>query len=109
MGRAEGLRTSSNGKARTLYSLRHLYAIQRFKQGVDVFRMAENMRTGVTQIRNHYARQVSGDAFNQELTLYHSKSADRRKQAAVKSLVDMLKARMIDEEAALQALRNVNG
>ena len=106
-GRAEGLRTSADGKARTLYSLRHFYAIQRLKQGVDVYRLAENMGTGVTQIRNHYGRHVSGDAFIQELTKYRSKSADRKKQAAVKSLVDMLEAGMIDEEAALQALRNV--
>ena len=106
-GRAEGLRTSADGKARTLYSLRHFYAIQRLKQGVDVYRLAENMGTGVTQIRNHYGRHVSGDAFIQELTKYRSKSADRNKQAAVKSLVDMLEAGMIDEEAALQALRNV--
>ena len=108
-GRAEGLRTSADGKARTLYSLRHFYAIQRLKQGVDVYRLAENMGTGVTQIRNHYGRHVSGDAFIQELTKYRSKSADRKKQAAVKSLVDMLEAGMIDEEAALQALRNVKG
>ena len=51
-GRAEGLRTSSDDKARTLYSLRHFFAIQRLKQGVDVYRLAENMGTGVTQIRN---------------------------------------------------------
>ena len=108
-GRAEGLRTSSDGKARTLYSLRYFYAIQRLKQGVDIYRLAENMGTGVTQIRNHYGRHVSGDAFIQELTKYRSKSADRKKQAAVKSLVDMLEAGMIDEEAALQALRNVKG
>jgi integrase len=108
-GRAEGLRTSSDCKARTLYSLRHFYAIQRLKQGVDVYRLAENMGTGVTQIRNHYGRHVSGDAFIQELTKYRSKSADRKKQAAVKSLVDMLEAGFIDEEAALQALRNVKG
>ena len=106
-GRAEGLRTSADGKARTLYSLRHFYAIQRLKQGVDVYRLAENMGTGVTQIRKHYGGHVSGDAFIQELTKYRSKSADRNKQAAVKSLVDMLEAGMIDEEAALQALRNV--
>jgi integrase len=45
-GRAEGLRTSSDDKARTLYSLRHFYAIQRLKQGVDICRLAENMGTG---------------------------------------------------------------
>ena len=108
-GRAEGLRTSSDDKARTLYSLRHFYAIQRLKQSVDIYRLAENMGTGVTQIRNHYGRHVSGDAFIQELTKYRSKSADRKKHAAVTSLVDMLEAGMIDEEAALQALRNVKG
>ena len=108
-GRAEGLRTSSDGKARTLYSLRHFYAIQRLKQSVDIYRLAENMGTGVTQIRNHYGRHVSGDAVIQELTKYRSKSADRKKQAAVKSLVDMLEAGMIDEEAALQAFKNVKG
>ena len=91
MGTAEGLRTSSDGTARTLYSLRHFYAIQRLKQGVDIYHLAENIGTGVTQIRNHYGRHVSGDAFIQELTKYRSKSADRKKQAA------------------LQALRNVRG
>jgi integrase len=108
-GRAEGLRTSSDDKARTLYSLRHFYAIQRLKQSVDIYRLAENMGTGVTQIRNHYGRHVSGDAFIQELTKYRSKSADRKKQTAVNALVDMLEAGMIDEEAALQAFKNLKG
>ena len=105
--RVEGLRTSSDGKARTLYSLRHFYAIQRLKQSVDIYRLAENMGTGVTQIRNHYGRHVSGDAFIQELTKYRSKSADRKKQTAVNALVDMLEAGMINEEAALQAFKNL--
>ena len=108
-GRAEGLRTSSDGKARTLYSLRHFYAIQRLKQSVDIYRLAENMGTGVTQIRNHYGRHVSGDAFIQELTKYRSKSADLKKQTAVNALVDMLEAGMIDEEAALHTFKNLKG
>ena len=52
---------------------------------------------------------VSNDGLCSLVTKYRSKSADRKKQAAVKSLVDMLEAGMIDEEAALQALRNVKG
>ena len=40
--------------------------------------------------------------------IYNS-NVDTKKHAAVKSLVDMLEAGMIDEEAALQALRNVKG
>jgi hypothetical protein len=35
-GDGEGLRLSSENKARTLYSLRHFYAVSRLKQGVDV-------------------------------------------------------------------------
>lgn len=106
-GRAEGLRMSSDGKARTLYSLRHFYAIQRLKQGVDVYRLAENMGTGVTQIRNHYGRHVSGDAFIKELTKYRSKSADQKKNAAVRTIVDMLETGVFDEEAALEVLKSV--
>ena len=37
------------------------------------------------------------------------KIADFQRQPAVTSLVDMLEAGMIDEEAAMQALRNVKG
>ncbi len=51
-GRADGLRTSSDDKARTLYSLRYFFAIQRLKQGVDVYHLEENMGTGFTQMRN---------------------------------------------------------
>ena len=85
-----------------LVQQRALYA-----DAIELIRKGKRQR--VTQIRNHYGRHVSGDAFIQELTKYRSKSADRKKHAAVTSLVDMLEAGMIDEEAALQALRNVKG
>ena len=39
----------------------------------------------------------------------YKSNVDTKKHAAVTSLVDMLEAGMIDEEAALQVLRNVKG
>jgi integrase len=106
-GREEGLRLSHEGKARTLYSLRHFYAVQRLKQSVDVFQLATNMGTGVTQIRNHYGRHISGDAFIKELTKYQSKTGEKVKSAAVRKLVDMLESGVLDEEMAMEAFKRV--
>jgi len=106
-GREEGLRLSKDGKARTLYSLRHFYAIARLKQNVDVYQLATNMGTGVNQIRNHYGRHISGDAFIKELTKFESKTGEKTKSAAVRKLVDMVQSGVLDEEMALDAFRKV--
>jgi hypothetical protein len=97
-GGSDGMLLSSAQKPRTLYSLRHFYAISRLRQGVDVFRLAENMGTGVTQIRNHYGRHISGDAYVKELTKYESKSVSKVKNEALAKLVDMVQTGIIDEE-----------
>jgi hypothetical protein len=106
-GGSDGMLLSSAQKPRTLYSLRHFYAISRLRQGVDVFRLAENMGTGVTQIRNHYGRHISGDAYVKELTKYESKSVSKVKNEALAKLVDMVQTGIIDEEMALEAFKNV--
>jgi integrase len=106
-GREEGLRLSVDGKARTLYSLRHFFAIQRLQQNVDIYQLATTMGTGVTQIRNHYGRHISGDAFIKELTKYQSKSGQNAKSAAVRKLVDMVESGVLNEEMALAAFRQV--
>lgn len=105
--RAMLLLLSSAQKPRTLYSLRHFYAISRLRQGVDVFRLAENMGTGVTQIRNHYGRHISGDAYVKELTKYESKSVSKVKNDALAKLVEMVQTGIIDEDMALEAFKNV--
>ncbi len=106
-GGSDGMLLSSAQKPRTLYSLRHFYAISRLRQGVDVFRLAENMGTGVTQIRNHYGRHISGDAYVKELTKYESKSVSKVKNEALAKLVDMVQMGIIDEDMALEAFKNV--
>ena len=105
--RKEGLRLSVDGKARTLYSLRHFFAIQRLQQNVDIFQLATTMGTGVTQIRNHYGRHISGDAFIKELTKYQSKTGQTTKNAAVRKLVDMVESGVLNEELAMEAFRQV--
>ena len=105
--RKEGLRLSADGKARTLYSLRHFFAIQRLQQNVDIFQLATTMGTGVTQIRNHYGRHISGDAFIKELTKYQSKTGQTTKNAAVRKLVDMVESGVLNEELAMEAFRQV--
>ena len=74
---------------------------------MDVFRLAENMGTGVTQIRNHYGRHISGDAYVKELTKYESKSVSKVKSEALAKLVDMVQTGIIDEEIALEAFKNL--
>ena len=105
--RKEGLRISIDNKARTLYSLRHFYAVSRLKQNVDIYQLATNMGTGVNQIRNHYGRHISGDAFIKELTKFESKTGEKEKTAAVRKLVDMVHSGILDEQTALEAFKKV--
>lgn len=106
-GLAEGLRVSADGKNRSLYSLRHFYAVSRLKQGVDVFRLATNMGTGVAQIRNHYGRHISGDSFVKELTKFETKTGEKAKGEALEKLLEMVQSGIIDDEIALQWLKKV--
>ena len=50
---------SKDGKPRPYYSLRHLYACQRIKSGVEVYVLALNMGTSVKQIENHYSHVLA--------------------------------------------------
>ena len=105
--RDRGLVLSKDGKARTLYSLRHFYAIQRLKQSVDVYQLATSMGTGVQQIRNHYGRHISGDAFIKELTKFKSKTGKKTKETAVRKLMEMVQSGTIDAEVALEQIKKV--
>jgi hypothetical protein len=53
---AAGLLKDTMGRARSLYSCRHTYATFRILYGhVNVFVLAENMRTSVAMIKKHYS------------------------------------------------------
>ena len=50
-----GLRKSSDGKNRSLYSLRHTYATLQLELGIPVHTIAINMGTSVKMIEKHYS------------------------------------------------------
>ena len=75
-----GLKKNTNGKPRSMYSLRHSAITFRllYGQGIDLLTLARNARTSVEVINNHYASTVSGE---QNIALLQS----RRSRASVTS------------------------
>ena len=65
------------------------------------------MGTGVEQIRNHYGRHISGDAFIGELTKFKSKTGEKTKEASLRKLLDMVQSGVLDEDLALDAFKKV--
>lgn len=56
---ATGTATTRYGDKRTLYSLRHFYAVQMLRKGVPVYDIARNMGTSVIMIENYYGKQAT--------------------------------------------------
>ncbi len=54
----EGLKFDRDGKRRTAYSLRHTYISMRLMEGADVYQVANNCRTSVQMIEEHYASHI---------------------------------------------------
>ncbi len=75
-----GLKKNTNGKPRSMYSLRHSAITFRllYGQGIDLLTLARNARTSVEVINNHYASTVSGE---QNIALLQS----RRTRASITS------------------------
>ena len=51
-----------NGTARTIYSLRHLYATQRLYEDVSPFHLAKQMGTSVEMLEKHYGQTITSSA-----------------------------------------------
>ena len=60
--REDGLLYDNDGKRRSLYSLRHVYADLRLENGVSIENLAKNMGTMVKQIELHYSHRQTRDA-----------------------------------------------
>lgn len=54
----EGLKTDRDGKPRTAYSLRHTYISMRLMEGANIHMIANNCRTSVQMIEEHYASHI---------------------------------------------------
>ncbi len=56
--REEGLKHDRDGKPRTAYSLRHTYISMRLMEGANIHQIANNCRTSVQMIEEHYASHI---------------------------------------------------
>lgn len=54
----EGLKFDRDGQRRTAYSLRHTYICNRLIEGADIRHVANNCRTSVEMIEEHYAAHI---------------------------------------------------
>jgi len=57
--RKDGLLYDADGKRRSLYSLRHVYATMRLSNGASIYDVAMNMGTQVAQIEEHYSHVLT--------------------------------------------------
>lgn len=65
--RSIGVERDSEGRRRTIYSLRHTYATFRLQEGVHHFTLASNMGTSVKMLEDFYGH-ISNRANADELT-----------------------------------------
>lgn len=54
----EGLKYDRDGQSRTFYSLRHTYISMRLLEGANILMVANNCRTSVEMIEEHYAAHI---------------------------------------------------
>ncbi len=56
--REKDLKLDRNGLRRTAYSLRHTYISMRLMEGANIYQVANNCRTSVQMIEEHYASHI---------------------------------------------------
>jgi integrase len=54
----EELKLDRDGQRRTAYSLRHTYISMRLMEGANIYQVANNCRTSVEMIQEHYANHI---------------------------------------------------
>lgn len=64
---AAGLERDERGARRTAKSFRHTFIMLRLLQGVDVYKLAKNCRTSVSQIERHYGSYINARMSRDEL------------------------------------------
>ena len=102
--RTDGLLNDADGKRRSLYSLRHVYATLRLAQGVSIYDLADNMGTQVKQIEIHYSHLTTRDK-REDITKVNKgqKTAEKHKES-VSTLEQAL--RLFDEGRITEATLN---
>lgn len=107
-GKEDGLLRDVQGKARTLYSLRHTYATFRLEQGVEVYALAKVMGTGIKMIEKHYGH-VAGERLVHEVIKGASKkeTQEARDVRYAAEMIAMLRAGDIQEEDVAKKLISI--
>jgi integrase len=88
--REDGLLKTQDGKARTLYSLRHLYATFRItKANVEIYALAKSMGTSVKQIEMHYGH-LTNEYLIRELTKNKSEGRNKHREYDIRKAAEMI-------------------
>lgn len=88
--RADGLLKTIDGKARTLYSLRHLYATFRItKANVEIYALAKSMGTSVKQIELHYGH-LTNEYLIKELTRNKSEGRNKHREYDLENAANLI-------------------
>jgi len=74
----EGLRFDRDGKRRTAYSLRHTYISMRLMEGANIHQIANNCRTSVQMIEEHYASHIKDRLDAAAINVQRPKAARRK-------------------------------
>jgi len=78
----ENLKFDRDGKRRTAYSLRHTYISMRLMEGANIHQLANNCRTSVQMIEEHYASHIKDRIDAASINIMRPKAA---RKAARKS------------------------
>jgi len=103
--REDGLLYDNDGKRRSLYSLRHVYADLRLENGVSIENLAKNMGTMVKQIELHYSHRQTRDAREDIAKMKHKP----KKAAEPNDFVSEALQRFKDGKLSEAALREILG
>jgi integrase len=81
----ENLKFDRDGKRRTAYSLRHTYISMRLMEGANIHQLANNCRTSVQMIEEHYASHIKDRIDAASINIMRPKAA---RKAAKKSAAE---------------------
>lgn len=79
--REEGLKSDRDGKPRTAYSLRHTYISMRLMEGANIHQIANNCRTSVQMIEEHYASHIKDRLDASAINVVRTKAARKSSKA----------------------------
>jgi integrase len=81
----ENLKFDRDGQRRTAYSLRHTYISMRLMNGANIHQIANNCRTSVEMIEDHYAAHIRDRLLASEINTHGPRPARSRRKKSTAS------------------------